>query len=250
MMDDAEAATGPPDEGERPRPPSLAWTAWDIVLAVAAGLGIGIVLSALGIVAVEAAGIDLSDTIVVSLATTLIYVGVAAGVYLLLFRRREITPGEVGLVPVSRGTLGRMVLLALLLQFLVGLVVLLTAPLLGDPPSAGEQLALEEGTSISEVEIALLILDAAIVAPIVEELVFRGFLYRYLRARWGIASSVVASSLIFAVVHPALPLMPAIFLLGVALATVAERYSSLYPGMLIHGIHNGIAVIAVVVTLS
>jgi membrane protease YdiL (CAAX protease family) len=249
MMDDPRLSTSSHDEGES-QPQGVAWTAWDIVLAVAAGLGIGIVLSALGIVAVEAAGIDLSETVIVSLATTFIYAGVAAGVHLLLFRRRGVCPGDVGLVRVSGGTLGRMVLVALLLQFVVGFVVLLTAPLLGDPPSPGEQLAVEEGVSISAAETALLFLDAAIVAPIVEELVFRGFLYRYFRARWGIATSVVASSLIFAVVHPALPLMPAIFVLGVGLALVAERYSSLYPSMLIHGIHNGIAVMAVVAISS
>ena len=92
-----------------------------------------------------------------------------------------------------------------------------------------------------------MLLVAAVVAPIVEETVFRGLLYRYFRDStrlWGSASSVVGSmlftSFLFAVIHPqGLLAVPALMALACGFALARELRGSLVPSMLAHGIHNG-----------
>lgn len=88
---------------------------------------------------------------------------------------------------------------------------------------------------------ALVFLIAAAAAPIVEETMFRGLLYTALRARFGIAGGAMLSAAIFAGVHPTLPggFLP-IWVIGVALALVYERRGSLLPGIILHGIYNGL----------
>lgn len=88
---------------------------------------------------------------------------------------------------------------------------------------------------------ALVFLLAAVAAPIVEETMFRGLLYSALRARFGVAIGAMLSAAVFAGVHPTLPggFLP-IWVIGVALALVYERRGSLLPGIILHGIHNGL----------
>jgi membrane protease YdiL (CAAX protease family) len=57
--------------------------------------------------------------------------------------------------------------------------------------------------------------------------------------------AVIVSSALFAVAHPYLPLLPALFVMGAVLAFVFERYKSLYPAVLLHGIQNGLAVLVI-----
>ena len=223
-----------------------AWRLRDVVVSVSVGLVAGLLLAAVVVVFLSAAGADPSGPATLSLVTVAVYAGTFGGVYLLLIRRLGLTFAAVGFRAVPSSTIALMVPVALLMQMVVAIVVLLSAPILGDPPSAEDQLVLQEGVDLSIPEIFALVLGAALVAPIVEELVFRGLLYRYLRARWSVTRAVLLSSAVFALVHLAFPLMPALFVLGVALALAAERYGSLYPSIALHALHNGIAVLAIV----
>ena len=78
-------------------------------------------------------------------------------------------------------------------------------------------------------------------APFFEELFFRGALYGALRRRFGAALGVLASAALFAALHPQLPLgfLP-IFFLGAVFAVIYEWRQSLIPGMVFHGVHNGL----------
>ena len=82
-------------------------------------------------------------------------------------------------------------------------------------------------------------LAAVIVAPIVEEIFFRGFLFQGFRKRYGWMPAVLLSSLIFAAAHldPA-SLIPT-FILGVILAYMYHHSNSLWPGILLHFLING-----------
>jgi membrane protease YdiL (CAAX protease family) len=89
---------------------------------------------------------------------------------------------------------------------------------------------------------------ACIVAPIVEETMFRGVLYRHLRdasVRLGSVMSVIVSativSLLFASLHPQGPLaIPALMALAYGLTLAREWRVTLVPGMVAHGINNGL----------
>ncbi len=99
------------------------------------------------------------------------------------------------------------------------------------------------------VRVALLVL-AAVFAPFVEEIVFRGVLYRHLRERLGgmghLASFVVAalaSSALFAAIHPqGIVFAPILAGLGVAFCIARELRGSLIAPMVAHGINNALIV--------
>ena len=87
---------------------------------------------------------------------------------------------------------------------------------------------------------------AAIVAPLVEETVFRGALYRHLRdatGRIGLALSFIisagVSSLLFAAIHPqGWPFIPVLASLALTFCLAREWRGSLLPGMVAHGLNN------------
>jgi uncharacterized protein len=87
------------------------------------------------------------------------------------------------------------------------------------------------------------VLAAFLVQGGVEEWVFRGYVFRTLRERWSWASAAGASSLAFAVLHSLNPeVAPAglvnTFLLGLALAAVAELTGSLLAPVVLHAWWN------------
>lgn len=76
-----------------------------------------------------------------------------------------------------------------------------------------------------------------IVAPVAEEIVFRGVIFGYLR-RWGLAAAVCISTALFAAIHtgPALPLTQIVG--GVVFAIAYHTGKSLSAPILIHSLGN------------
>ena len=81
-------------------------------------------------------------------------------------------------------------------------------------------------------------------APLVEELVFRGLLYGWVAGRWGTAAAWIVSSLAFAAAH----VEPAHIILVLPLALwfgwLRRRTDSLLPSLVAHMVNNGFAVAA------
>lgn len=82
----------------------------------------------------------------------------------------------------------------------------------------------------------------AIVGPVIEEIFFRGFTYKALRARYGITWGILGSAAIFAALHMNFMAFFPIFALGVFLAYIYEKTGSLVPCMTVHMLHNLIMV--------
>lgn len=95
--------------------------------------------------------------------------------------------------------------------------------LLETPPTSGELLAL------------------VTVAPILEEIVFRGFLLRAWTHRMGLWPGVLLSSFLFGLGHPQEPL--GAFAFGVAACALRVRYGTLWVPILFHAAFN-LAVVA------
>lgn len=98
------------------------------------------------------------------------------------------------------------------------------------------------GEGLAGLAVALLL--GAGVAPVAEEVFFRGYLYTGLRERWGLGWGLVASALLFAVVHLVPGVLPPVFFTGLVLATVYEANDSLWPCIILHGTINALAFIA------
>jgi membrane protease YdiL (CAAX protease family) len=96
-----------------------------------------------------------------------------------------------------------------------------------------------------------LLLLASVAAPIVEETMFRGLLYRQLREStggWGRAASILASagaiSFLFAAIHPqGWTAIPALMALAIAFSLMREWRGTLIPCMVAHGINNGLVIL-------
>jgi membrane protease YdiL (CAAX protease family) len=102
------------------------------------------------------------------------------------------------------------------------------------PESAPETALNALAQSSSGAFVALTVLAA----PIVEELLFRGLLYRSLRSSTGVLPSLLLSSLVFAVGHPQAAVVP-VFCLGACAALALERSRSLLAAVLVHALYNG-----------
>ncbi len=82
-------------------------------------------------------------------------------------------------------------------------------------------------------------------APIVEEMTFRGLGYSLLYARWGRTVAIVAVGLLFAGAHGLVQAFPELATLGCALAWLRSRTDSIYLGILAHAAFNSLALAAV-----
>jgi membrane protease YdiL (CAAX protease family) len=98
--------------------------------------------------------------------------------------------------------------------------------------------------------LALTLLAVAVIAPISEEIIFRGFTFRWLQGRLPLWAAVLASAAIFSAAHagwaePSL-FLP-VFLGGVLLAYVYAKSRSVWPGVIIHMTINIVGVILILV---
>ena len=92
------------------------------------------------------------------------------------------------------------------------------------------------------VEFVLYFLGAALLPAVVEELVFRGAVMQSLR-RFGDGFALLASSILFGLCHGNLVQAPMAFVTGLAIGYFVLRTGSLYTGILIHFVNNGLAVV-------
>ena len=84
----------------------------------------------------------------------------------------------------------------------------------------------------------------AFVAPLCEELFFRGFMFGVLREKLGVAGGAIATGLIFGGVHATgspLETVGVLILLGVLLCLLYWRTGSLLPCIALHALNNGIS---------
>ena len=84
----------------------------------------------------------------------------------------------------------------------------------------------------------------AVQPAIFEEIAFRGLLLGGLGRYVSGKEAVAVSAAMFAVLHLAVPSMPHLFVMGVALALLARGSGSLYPAMLMHFCHNALVVLS------
>jgi hypothetical protein len=94
---------------------------------------------------------------------------------------------------------------------------------------------------------ALNFLVVALVAAVVEELTFRGLGYT-LMLRFGTWPAILLTGLAFGLAHGLVDGLPLLALFGCLLAWLRSRTRSVYPGIVVHGTFNSIALILAVTT--
>jgi len=85
-----------------------------------------------------------------------------------------------------------------------------------------------------------------LMAPIVEELTFRGLGQAVVSDAFGVVPAIVVTGLAFGLAHGLVIALPILASFGVILALVHVKTESLYPAILLHAIFNGLALIVAV----
>ncbi|MFA7328882.1 MAG: type II CAAX endopeptidase family protein, partial [Candidatus Ratteibacteria bacterium] len=102
-------------------------------------------------------------------------------------------------------------------------------------------------TGLTSLPVSLLFLViVGLIGPLLEEIIFRGFLFGTLRNSFGPRRSMVYSSLIFAALHHSLAAFLPIFFLAMVLAYLYEKTGSLWPSIVLHMTNNTVATLFVV----
>ena len=81
---------------------------------------------------------------------------------------------------------------------------------------------------------------AVLIAPVTEELIFRGYIYGVLRRYLGAVPGLLIASVLFAAIHMNGPAFAPLFVLGVCLTLAYEATGSLLTPMLMHALFNAV----------
>ena len=94
----------------------------------------------------------------------------------------------------------------------------------------------------STLGLIFLFLAVVVMAPIGEEVVFRGFLQKSLEEQWkDVTKAVLITSLFFAMIHFNPYWTIQIYILGVILGFLSWKTKSIIPSIILHGINNGVS---------
>lgn len=176
-------------------------------------------------------------------AFALFYIGVILATWIAMFPHRGRRALALALVPAKWqwfvfGTIG-----VLALSQLCDMLLL---PFLRDVMAiGGDELVvtalirvLTATTALAFVAVVVL----AVLAPVAEELVFRGLLYGWLRGFLPFVLTAILTAVLFGLAHGELAHAIAAGILGLALAAIREYSGSLWPAIVAHVVNNFVAV--------
>jgi uncharacterized protein len=242
-------ASGPGAENEEaagPRP-EVPWTAGDavlgIVLLIPALLVLGGIIFAAGSLIFGLLGVSPPPYFEIATAGTASFIASVGLAWWLGIKRARGRPADLGLANMR---LALDLPLALLGEFVVFIALAVYSLILirGLGLSMPEQPVVEMfGRQADGIFMAVLFI--VVLAPIGEEIFFRGFLYTAFRRRWGLGPAMAISSGVFAVFHLEPLLFVPMFIIGLILAALFEYRRSLAPAIFLHAINNLIALVTV-----
>jgi membrane protease YdiL (CAAX protease family) len=224
------ADLGSPNPGWRPWTAPVALVA-GLVLAAIGGLIVDLPLLAFGVSITSShtpQGVTLLDTFVQDLAF------VATAVYCAHIGGRSVSAWQFGLRPPTRGWRAAIGALLILLAGYIAVSAIWAAIV-----NPGKEKVLDQiGSGPAS---AILI---CVVAPMCEEMLFRGYIFTALRNWHGTPIAAILTGIVFAAVHagsaPVLDLLP-LGVLGFGLCLLYRRTGSLYPSMAAHSLNNSVA---------
>jgi membrane protease YdiL (CAAX protease family) len=229
-----------PSEIEQEQVP---WTPLDLLKAIGLVLGITIIL--LGIIVVflvlASPDIDLEKDmwLILVLAGIPMYGAMLLSIWLLSIRKYRIPWRFLGLrrFSVTRGVF--MALGVVGAGIVVGILYDLLLQALGRDPVS----TLPEQFTATAANWAVLAFFAVVAAPVFEELFFRGFIFPGISKQWGYGWGMLASAVLFSLVHMEPSALVPIFILGLLLAWLYKATGSIWPCILTHCTYNSIVLL-------
>lgn len=234
-----------PPAPERPDVPKVTWRWWEAVVVFLIGTIIASVLSAPALALIHS---DKLKELMLALCGE-VGIGGTAFAWLWFLHRRSIRRVGVPADPAREagvGALGGLALYAVGV-FLIGTIV---ATILQSASHHDVHSPRQLPDHLSVAQLVLAGITVILAAPVAEELLFRGFLFRALRARHGFAFAGVLSSLCFGAVHysggawqNALLLPIVMCFVGFGLAAIYEWRANIAANIAAHAMFNVIGFI-------
>lgn len=219
-----------------------AWPAWFSVAglfvafaatAVATAILSGLYAMTGGELAARPPGLTIAFTVAQDVLLILTAVGFAAAI-------ARPTIRDFGLAPIKPRAFVKWLIAAAFLFYLVSAVYAAVVKPQGQQ-NVVDALGAERGTTYLLATAAVVI----VLAPVAEEVFFRGFVYRSLRNRLSFPAAAATVGLLFGAIHysgpQTLALLPVLALLGVVFCWLYERSGSLYPAIALHAVNNSLA---------
>lgn len=170
--------------------------------------------------------------VMVGLGDVLIYFGII----MLFFKLIRRPFSDLGFVKSSRRFLVLGFITGVFLFVGVGLLGNLLSKIFGTP--APQSFALAVNGANYTWELILLTFLGGVVAPIKEEMFFRGVIYPPLRQLFGRGKGILLTGLFFAALHFEIIRFLPLFIGGIVLTWLYERSSSIWPSIVAHGTWN------------
>ncbi len=251
MTEIATAATPAPDIAPKAKPfpaiaPSILW----IVLYFALQVGVTAVLIG-GFIAIEkmANPAMVIDAEAATKNPMLIIWGLVASAMIQLglmwlYLRKGDRAAAIGLTHFGRLSIGMTAAVAIGTLVLAATFNALYANyVISGMPMQDEMAKLLASIPRTPLNIALGLFAIAVVAPLIEELLFRGLLQRALMNHLPAWAAIILSAMTFSVVHMQPLAMPALMALGAAFGYIYYKTGSLRMTIILHMINNTLALV-------
>lgn len=194
--------------------------------------------------ALPSAGRMIAGVVFSTLILALVIGGIFGGLAARGIRWREV----FGLDRLGPGAvLGYAVLLLACALPLVGCSSLLSKLLLAaadHPDDSAQEMVRFLGTNGSRAARLVVAGSAVVAAPILEELIFRGFLYGVVRRYAGVTVGLLFNATLFAAIHTHLPSFGGLFVLAICLTLAYEWTGSIFVPITMHALFNSLSVMA------
>ncbi len=219
---------------------------FDLFIYIFGGVGLYFLASlVVGVYLIEE--INLTTTMIISLLNFICLAGsvVAFGVL-----RKKISFRSLGMLPLRNlrryALIGGGLAIAILpLRLLIGALGLWVESLVfGDISSLSFREDILSVGFDTWYGIVLMVIGVGILAPIAEELFFRGLLYDWFRQKTGVGWGMVITSLLFGLAHyDSLAVVGSSFVMGLAMVLAVEKTRSLWISIFMHVMTNSGAVL-------
>jgi membrane protease YdiL (CAAX protease family) len=211
-----------------------------------AGFGLFLVVSLAVALVFEAQSLAASAALYV--VNFLCFAGVA---YWLGARRQGRSLADFGLRPFDWRWIIPVLLLALAVLPLRLGAGAIAEWLVGSPQDTQPRLDLLVPPGPLGLSLAVTLLGAGLLAPIAEELYFRGLLHGWLAGRLSLWPRVLLSSALFGLAHfDSAGVAVASFIMGIVCALALERSRSLWLPIIVHAVNNSLAVLLIYAVIA
>lgn len=167
---------------------------------------------------------------------------------LIYLKIRKISLKEIGFISTPPKALGYVAIVTILLlgfQLIYDLIITLIG---ANPNEQAEMLVAFFGKDSTG--LLILFITVVILAPFLEETLFRGLLFNYLDKHTGFTAAAFISAIVFAFMHLNTFYFPVFLLMGYVLAYSYKKYESIWPPIALHALNNGIFALILILNIS